>query len=134
MSKYRYWWRPNVERDIRSYPKLKEKKAELQKVTITPAYEATIKGSLPSRTTENTALRQLPPREDQIVRAVELAIEAISRQKDGREVLEIVRLVDWKRSHTIEGASYELHMSVHTAIRRRTRFLLMVAKYEGYLQ
>ena len=134
MSKYRHWWRPSVERDIRAYPALKQKKAELQKVSVTPAYGGqTIRGSEVGRTTENAALRQLPSREDAIVTAVEAAMREVSRQRDGKEVLSIVEMVDFKGTHTIEGVALSLHMDRRTVLRRRNRFLYIVAEKEGYL-
>lgn len=123
-----------MERDIRNYPALKLKKAELQKVSVTPAYGGqTIRGSDVGRTTENAALRQLPQREDAIISAVEAAMREVSRQRDGKEVLAIVEMVDFKRTHTIEGVALFLHMDRRTVLRRRNRFLYIVAEKEGYL-
>ena len=119
---------------IRQYPTLAAKKAELQKQTLTPAYEATIRGSEPGRTTETAALRQLPPAEELWVDAVEQATEEILRHRDGREVMAIVRMVDYKRTHSVAGAAMELNMDRVTAWRRRSRFVYTVAKYAHYIQ
>ena len=119
---------------IRQYPTLAAKKAELQKTSVTPAYEATIRGSEPGRTTETAALRQLPPAEELWVDAVEQATEEILRHRDGREVMAIVRMVDYKRTHSVAGAAMELNMDRVTAWRRRSRFVYTVAKYAHYIQ
>lgn len=134
MSKYRHWWRPSVERDVRAYPALKQKKNELQKISITPAYGGqTARGPDVSRTTEAAAMRQLPEREGAVVDAVERAMQEVARQKDGKEVLAIVEMVDFKRTHTIEGVAMKLSMDRRTVLRRRNRFLYIVAEKEGYL-
>jgi len=119
---------------IRQYPTLAAKKAELQKTSVTPAYEATIRGSEVGRTTETAALRQLPPAEEVWVDAVEQATEEILRHRDGREVMAIVRMVDYQRTHSVAGAAMELNMDRVTAWRRRSRFVYTVAKYAHYIQ
>ena len=81
MSRTRYWWYYTVVNAIRQYPKLAARKAKLQKQTMTPAYEATIRGTEVGRTTETAALRQLPQAEQMWVDAVEMAIEEIQRHQ-----------------------------------------------------
>lgn len=134
MSRTKHWWYFSVVTAIRQYPTLAAKKAELQKQTLTPAYEATIRGSEPGRTTETAALRQLPPAEEVWVDAVEQATEEILRHRDGREVMAIVRMVDFQRTHSVAGAAMELNMDRVTAWRRRSRFVYTVAKYAHYIQ
>lgn len=134
MSKTRHWWYYSVVTAIRQYPALAEKKRELQKTSTTPPYEAVIKGSDIGRTTETAALRQLPPAEGKWVDAVEQATEEILRHKDGREVMEIVKMVDYRRTHSVEGAAQALHMDRVTAWRRRARFIYCVAKHADYYQ
>ena len=134
MSRTRHWWYFSVVTAIRQYPALAEKKRELQKTSVTPAYEATIRGSEPGRTTETAALRQLPPAEEVWVDAVEQATEEILRHRDGREVMAIVRMVDYQRTHSVEGAAQVLHMGSETARRRRARFIYCVAKHAQYLK
>ena len=134
MSKTRHWWYYSVVAAVRQYPTLAEKKRELQKTSTTPAYEATIKGSEIGRTTETAALRQLPEAEEIWIDAVEQATEEIMRHRDGREVMAIVQMVDYRRTHSVEGAAIALHMDRVTAWRRRARFIYCVAKYAHYLQ
>lgn len=133
MSKTRHWWYYSVVAAIRQYPALTEKKRELQKTSTTPPYEAVIKGSEIGRTTETAALRQLPPAEELWVNAVERATEEILRHRDGREVMAIVQMVDYQRTHSVEGAALALHMGSETARRRRARFIYSVARYAHYL-
>ena len=132
MSKTRHWWYYSVVAAIRQYPAMLERKKELQKTSTTPPYEAVIKGTEIGRTTETAALRQLPPAEELWVDAIQQATEEIMRHKDGRDVLEIVKMVDYRRTHSVEGAAQALHMDRVTAWRRRARFIYCVAKYAHY--
>jgi len=133
MSKTRHWWYYSVVTAIRQYPALAEKKRELQKTSITPPYEAVIKGSEIGRTTETAALRQLPQAEELWVDAIQQATEEVKRHRDGNDVLRIVKMVDYDRTHSVEGAAQVLHMDRATAWRRRSRFVYLVAKYAHYL-
>ena len=67
------------------------------------------------------------------VHAVGKAVEEIKRHADGHEVLAVVKLVDWDRSHGTEGAALKLHMSERTARSRRECFIYAVARNIGYL-
>lgn len=134
MSKYRYWWRPNVERLLKTYPALKAMQAAAKNPTITARYGGQPGGGGISRGTENLALKTpLTVREQEAVEAVDKAIEEIRRQRDGETVLKIVTMVDFKRSHTIEGAAMVLYMHRVTASDKRTRFIDMVGKNLGWL-
>ena len=110
-----------------------ERKKELQKTSTTPPYESIIKGSEIGRTTETAALRQLPQAEETWLDAIQQATEEIKRHRDGRDVLLIIKMVDYDRTHSVEGAAQVLHMDRATAWRRRSRFIYLVAKYAHYL-
>lgn len=136
MGKYRYWWRPEVERAIKYYPALKEKKEALQTQRITANYD-TIVGSKSnrdiSRPTESVAIREtLPPMEEKIIIAVEQAILDFSCHKSGGDVLQIVKDVDFDKKYSIQGAADRLYISLRTATDRRSLFIYRVAKYLGY--
>lgn len=134
MSKYRYWWRPNVERLLKTYPALKAMQAAAKNPTLTARYGPQSGGGGISRGTENLALKTpLTAREQEAVEAVDKAIEEIRRQRDGETVLKIVTMVDFKRSHTIEGAAMVLYMHRDTAGDKRTRFIDLVGKNLGWL-
>ena len=132
MSKYRHWWRPNVERALRVYPYLKAAKQAAQAQSVTPSYSGMPRGGGTSRSTENAALRHFSPQEEKLLNAVDRAITEISRHRDGAEVLQIVKMVDFDRRYTITGAALVLHMSEHTARRRRSRFVDLVGKYMDF--
>lgn len=132
MSKPKYWWYGNVLRTIRHYPILAEVKADKQGQSVTANYSGMPKGGGAGRTTENCAVRQLSPREEEELDAVRMAIDDIGRQRDGGEILKIVKLVDWEKTHTVDGSAMELHMHVNTAKSRRSRFIRAVAKNMKY--
>ncbi|MFR1051501.1 MAG: hypothetical protein ACLSE7_07200 [Lachnospirales bacterium] len=133
LSKYRYLWYPNVIHAIRYYPALLQAKNDLQGQSVTANYSGMPKSGQASRTTENSAMRELSGREEEELQAVSAAIEDIGRQRDGKTVLQIIEMVDWGKTHTIDGAAMRLHMSEKTIRRKRNRFVLMVAKNFRYL-
>lgn len=83
---------------------------------------------------ELASAEQISPRELEELDAVRTAIENIGRQKDGDEALRVVEMVDWRKTHTIEGAAYKLNMSEKTARNRRSRFIREVARNMRYVR
>lgn len=132
MSKYRHWWRPNVERALHVYPYLKAAKQDVQAQSVTASYSGMPRGGGPSRSTENAAMRMLSPQEEKLVDAVDRAIAEISHHRDGAEVLRIVKMVDFDRRYTVEGAAMALYMHRVTASEKRTRFIDLVGKYMDF--
>lgn len=134
MSKYRYWWRPNIERMLKVYPYLKSLQSSEKSPRITALYGPQAGGGGKHRGTEELALkRPLNAKEQEAVDAVDKAIEEIGKQRDGATVLKIVEMVDFKRTHTIEGAATALYMHRVTASDKRTRFVDCVGKHLGWL-
>lgn len=102
---------------------------EMQRVSVTAAYGPQAgHSSQPSRTTETAALRQLTGKEQEELYAVEAAIAASSA-----ETVQLIRMVFWRRSHTLQGAALELHLSYRSARRRQADFLRRVARHRGLL-
>lgn len=128
MSRPKYWWYGNVVRTIRNYPALRQAKDALQTVSATANYSG-MPGGSGGRTTEESALRQLSPREESDLDAVERALERVSD-----EVRAVVRLYHWKGVRNFETVGDLLHMSRNTAKRRNSRFVFEVARNMGYLE
>ena len=128
MSRPKYWWYGNVVRTIRNYPALRQAKDALQAVSATANYSGMPEGS-GGRTTEESALRQLSPREESDLDAVGRALERVSD-----EVRAVVRLYHWKGVRNFETVGDLLHMSRNTAKRRNSRFVFEVARNMGYLE
>lgn len=132
MSKYKHWYRYIVVTMLRAYPALKAEKAARQSGAMTANYSGMPRSGVARRTTEDVAARGLSSQEDAIIDAVDKAIETMRYHRDGAEVLKIIKMVDFDRRYTVEGAAVELHMSRGTAIARRSRFIDLVGKYMGY--
>ncbi len=128
MSRPKYWWYGNVVRTIRNYPALRQAKDALQAVSATANYSG-MPGGSGGRKTEDSALRQLSPREESDLDAVEQALERVSD-----EVRDVVRLYHWKGVRNFETVGDLLHMSRNTAKRRNSRFVFEVARNMGYLE
>lgn len=134
MSSYRHWWTPNVARALKEFPALIAKKDELRKTSIIAKYSSDPRSGTAQRTTENIALTDLPPAEAALVDAIESALDEISRRRDGDEILRLIDLVHFRRSHTLYGAAVALNMSEITAKRKNGDFIRLVAKKLGYFQ
>jgi len=65
--------------------------------------------------------------------AVRAAVEATERLDNGADRLMVVDLVFWSRTHTLEGAAMQVHVSERTARRWHTEFIMLVGKYRGML-
>lgn len=134
MSTPRYDWWPYVKGMIRRYPELCAEQAELRKTQLSPAMTGMPHGR--GKTTDpvaDTALRELPEINLRELEAVRKAIEETRTMKNGEERLELVRLVFWKKTHTLEGAAMELHWSTRKLVEWHGEFIRCVAKYFGLL-
>lgn len=85
------------------------------------------------RRTETAALKELSPREQQELEAVERAIEDIGRQKDGAKILKVVELYHWVGMYNLDAVAEFAHTTTITAKRRNARFVYEVARNLGYL-
>lgn len=129
LSHPRYPWWGYVRKITERYPAMRAQLDELQKQSVVAAYgPQTGRSSLPGRSTESAALRQLSKPEQEELDAVEKAISVSTE-----ETVELIRLVFWARSHTLNGAAMRLHLSYRSARRRQSDFLKRVAKYRGLL-
>lgn len=134
MSTPRYDWWPYVKGMIRRYPELCAEQAELRKTQLSPAMTGMPHGR--GKTTDpvaDTALRELPEINRRELEAVRQAIEETRTLPNGEERLEMVRLVFWKRTHTLEGAAIKCHMSYVTARRWHGEFIKRTAQSFGLL-
>ena len=89
MSKPRYKWWGFAKAIIRAYPAHCDDLKALREQSITPAYSAAGHGSEVHRTSEDTALCELPPTDMKEYNAVEKTIQTTLRTcRDGEEVVE----------------------------------------------
>ena len=134
MSKPRYDWWPYVKGIIRRYPdlcaQLRALKTPVQPCGGSPAGHAKGKHGDP---TAAAALRELPPVHQRELDAVQRAVQTTGALACGAERLELIRLVFWSRTYTLEGAAQRLHISYRTARRWQHDFICQVAQHFGLL-
>ena len=133
MSKPRYDWWGYVKGMIRRYPQLKEEYADLHRQATTASYSGMPGGGGVGRAVEQVALRELPSTRQREYEAVRLAIEATKHLKYREDMLKIVDLVFWKRTHTLEGAALMIPCHYNTAQKYHSEFILLVAGAYGLL-
>lgn len=67
------------------------------------------------------------------IEAVERALAITQEMENAKERLELVELVFWKKSNTLQGAAMRLNISEHTAQRYHSDFIQTVAKEFGLM-
>ena len=137
MSKAREPWWGFCRNITRMYPVYLDRYRALHGVSMTANYTGLPGDSTPSRSTEDVATRELTQTEQRSLDAVEAAIRATLRRKDGREKLELIRLVYWPKRYdqadTIEEAAVKIPVSRRTAMTWHRDFILSVARFRGLL-
>ena len=131
MSKPRYGWWGYVKSMIRNYPQRCREWEELKTISATPNYEAVGHGTNISKPTEQVALKLLPRVKQQEFDAVREALQETEREPNGRHKIELIRLVYWKKSHTVDGAGYAIGVGARTARRWHAGFVYLVAEKYG---
>ena len=133
MSKPRDIWWSYVKAMTYRYPALCTLHQQALSQQITPAYSGQSGGSGSGRKTEQAVVRALTRTETREYEAVHLAIRQTRQLPGGAERLRLIRLVYWKRSHTLTGAAMAVHVSIPTAKRWHGEFIRLVAKNFGLL-
>lgn len=126
MSKPRYGWWSYAKHMVRQYPKLKQEYEMLHKQRISAQITGMPGAKVVSRSTENTALRQLPPARQRELDAVQKAIEKTKLMSTGQDRLAVVDIVLMKGTHNIAGAAMKIHVSEVTANRYHSDFVRLV--------
>lgn len=137
MSQIREPWWGFCRNIVRMYPAYLSRYRALHESSLTANYTGLPGDSTPIRTTEEVAARELTQTEQKSLDAVEAAIRATRRRKDGGEKLELIRLVYWPKDYwkalTLREAGDKLYISERTAKRWHRDFILTVARYRGLL-
>ena len=126
MSKPRYGWWSYAKHMVRQYPELKKEYDLLHNLRITAEMTGMPGTKAVSRSTEKTALKQLPPARQREFDAVQKAIEKTKLMSTGRERLAVVEIVLMKGTHNIAGAAMKIHVSQVTANRYHSDFVRLV--------
>ena len=135
MSKPRYDWWPYVKGMIRRYPQMKTEYDELHTQSMVADYSGMPKGGSGGacRAVEGLALRELPRTQQREYEAVRQAIAMTERYQNGGARLQVIDLVLWKHSHTLEGAALSVPCSWRLAAQWHGEFIKLVARVYGLL-
>jgi len=122
-------WRQEARSAIRHYPSLLQKEKEIHAGKVTPNYTGMPSSTSASRTTELIALKQLPPYEQKQLEAVRGALEAIELQYPATVQIrtDLIKMLYWRKSHTLEGAAFKLHIAEPTARQYDRQFIERVS-------
>lgn len=133
MSKPRYGWWPYVKSMIRRYPALKEQHDNLLRMQITPSYSGMTGGGGDGRGLENLVLRALTNNDMREYEAVEAALAELETLDYPKRRRQLIEMVYWNRSHTVDGAAYAVNVSSRTGRQWHREFIYCVAKHCGFL-
>lgn len=122
-------WRAETRAVIREYPRLKRAEAELKMQSLTPSLTGMPGGTEVSRTTENVAIRTLPPKQQRKLDAVRYAIETTTRYRNGELRIRLIDLIYWRKTHTLTGAAMKIHVAEITAKNWHNDFVELVDAY-----
>lgn len=128
MSKPSNQWWPYVKNIVRDYPIYKSELDRIKACSITPNYNATGGGTSTSRKTETIALRELPEKEQKKYESVKEALQQTNRKSNGKWRCHMIELVYFRKSHTLQGAALECHISYATARLWHREFIYLVAR------
>ena len=134
MSSPRYDWWPYVKGMIRRYPELCARQEELRRTKMSPNLTGMPSAhGQASDPVADAALRELPEINCRELEAVQQAIDETRTLPNGKERLEMVRLVFWKKTLTLVGAAMKCHVSYVTARRWHGEFIKRTAQAFGLL-
>lgn len=129
MSKPRETWWGYVKNVIRRYPLWERELMEIHSQTITTQFSKGGGRGGAGRKTETTALRSLPPKDQERHDAVAKAVQKTRRLCDGELRCRLIDLTMMTGRWTTEGAAQALNVSTRTALRWRKDFVYLVADY-----
>ena len=120
-------WRAEARRALRDYPRIKRRQGETGEMQITPMYGGAAVQHSASRTTENVALRStLTEREENVISAVEFMMAMQSRYYNADARKQMLSLVYFRRTHTMQGAAMEVGYNINTVKSWNTEMLTAV--------
>lgn len=122
------WWE-YTKCIIRSYPALRRQAESVGDMPCTPAYGASGGHSGGGSPVERAVVDRLTDKEQRRYDAVRQAIAETECMKHGRQRMELIDRVYWKRSHTLYGAAMCVPVSERTAHTWNAEFIRLVEKY-----
>lgn len=128
MSKPREIWWGYVKAIIRRYPELCARESALREQSLSNPITGMPHGGKVANPTADAALRELPEKQQREVAAVRAAIAGTQAMPDGDERMQMVRMVFWDRTHTLDGAALKLHRCTRTICQWHGDFIRAVEK------
>ena len=129
MSRKKPWWN-YVKSIIREYPALKKEIETPLATRITPVYGSIGGGSGISDPVTNAVIHDLPKPKQRKFDAVENAIIETKAHYDNWKIrLDIIDMVYWRKTHTIQGASMATYCHYNTACTYQADFINAVSRY-----
>ena len=127
----RGYWAGAIEA-VEKYPERMRRLEELRTQNITANISGMPGGGGVSRSTENIALRQLPPSQQKDCEAVELALAEMRKKAYGKDALDLIRMRYWQKPKcNLSTIAMRLHYSEVTMKRWNSEFIRMVLKFRG---
>lgn len=133
MSRRSNSWRRIARQAAYDYPGLRAQLRDLQSMSVTPSLSGMPMGGGEHRSTEDAALRQLPPEDQRRLDAVEQAVRISATLTSGQSRVKLIELVYFtRRCPDLQTAALMVPCSIQTAKLWNSDFLLLVrSKMEG---
>lgn len=123
-------WRAETKEVIRRYPQHCRAEMQLRAVSVTAAPDGSRVGHSVARTTENAALRELPPRVQRELDAVRMAISTTMRYRNGADRIRMIDKLYWSgREIHLYRIPMEMHISYDTAKNWHNAFIELTDAY-----
>lgn len=134
MSRYENdWWR-NAVWAVRNYPARKAEYDELHRQALNQKLTGMPSGGGSGRTTENIALRQMPPMKQTEYDAVTRAISITRGLPYGDQRLDLINRMYWQgKKLNITQVIYQVKVAEATGKRWHNRFIRTVGECLGYI-
>lgn len=127
----RGYWAGAIEA-VEKYPERMKRLADLRSQKITASISGVPGGGGAARTTEDVALRQLPPAEQKDYEAVSLALAEMRKREYGKEFMKLVRMRYWQKpNYKLATIALRLHYSEVTMKRWNSEFIRLVLRFRG---
>lgn len=119
-------WRQVCRKAAYEYPALRDALNDLRSMSITSRMSGAPAKGGNHRSTEEAALRELPPEQQRKHDAVEQAFEISKQLTSGPSRAQLIELVYFRRTHTVEGAALRIPVSNRQAWAWNNDFLLLI--------
>lgn len=127
------WW-PNAVRMVRNYPARKAEWEDLHRQNLTANLSGMPKAGTAGRSTEEVALRQMPPMKQHEYDAVTRAVAITKLLPDGDKRIELIDRVYWRgKKISLNRVIYRIGIGEATAKRWHAQFIRQVGECAGYL-